>query len=221
MVLFPALVSAEVSRVEIVSRTDVMGGALFDAAGSYEQLVGKVYFSIDPANARNRVITDLNRAPKNASGKVEMSADLKILKPKDPSKGSNALLIDIVNRGTDTVLSGLNRASNGNMGDGFLMRMGYTIVSVGWEFDVTQRNNAIRLEVPAAEATTANVHATTTPNAPNTTAQFNDLASYLAIDPSSPENTLNGSGWRTGQAHDNSAKQMVTEWNHRYLRRRI
>jgi len=190
ILLLPAIAHAEVTRVEIASRTDVMNGATYDAAGSYEQLIGKIYFSIDPANARNRVIADLDLAPKNASGKVEMSADIKILKPKDSSRGSGALLIDIVNRGTDTVISSFNRASGGDMGDGFLMRLGYTIVSVGWEFDVAQRNGVVRLDVPAAQSTTVRVHAATTPNARNATAQFNDLASYRAVDAKSSENAL-------------------------------
>src|ERR1051326_7217312 len=92
----PVLAQAEVTRVEIASETEILNG-------SYEQLVGKIYFAVDPKNARNQVITDIDRATKNASGKVEMSADIKILKPKDPAKSNNALLIDIVNRGTETV----------------------------------------------------------------------------------------------------------------------
>src|SRR4030095_4061231 len=104
------------------------------------QLVGKIYFTIDPANARNQVIVDLERAPKNGASRVEMSADLAILKPKDLSKGNGAALLDVVNRGNKTVLSGFNKASNANEpGDGFLMRLGYTVVWVGWEFDVPQR----------------------------------------------------------------------------------
>src|ERR1700704_2365370 len=115
--LMPVVAQAEVTRVEITSRTDVMNGATYGTTGAYEQLVGRIYFAIDPANTRNKVITDLERAPKNAAGKIEMSADLKILKPKDPAKGSGALLIDVVNRGNDTVNSSLNRATGGDMGD--------------------------------------------------------------------------------------------------------
>ena len=85
--LVPALVSAEVSRVEITTRRDVAGGQSFESAGAYEQLAGRLYFSIDPANKRNRVIVDLDKAQKNAAGKIEMSADLVILKPRDATKG--------------------------------------------------------------------------------------------------------------------------------------
>ncbi len=34
------------------------------------------------------------------------------------------------------------------MGDGFLMREGYTLVWVGWEFDVAP--NLVRVEAPVA-----------------------------------------------------------------------
>jgi len=134
--IIPTLAFGEVTRVEIATRTDFANGAAFGSTGAYEQLVGKIYFSVDPANARNRVIVDLDKAPKNAAGRVEMSADLAILKPKDSSKGSGITLLDVVNRGNRTVLTGFNRASGNDMGDGLLMRMGYTIVWVGWEFDI-------------------------------------------------------------------------------------
>lgn len=188
--LMPVSARAEVTRVEIGSRTDVMDGTVYGTVGSYEQLVGRIYFAIDPSNARNRVITDLNLAPKNASGKVEMSADVKILKPKDPAKGNNALLIDVVNRGTETAVSSFNRAGANDVGDGFLMRLGYTIVSVGWEFDVAQRNGILRLDVPSAKGVSPTVHASTTPAARAATAQFADLAGYPVSDPASAQNTL-------------------------------
>src|SRR5688572_18254478 len=123
--LIPAVAQAEVTRVEITSRTDVMNGTVYGSAGAYELLAGRIYFAIDPANTRNRIITDLDRAPKNAAGKIEMSADVKIFKPKDPAKGNGALIVDVVNRGTDTVIPNFNRATGGDMGDGLLMRMGY------------------------------------------------------------------------------------------------
>ena len=44
----PAIVSAEVSRVEIASRRDVAGGRSFGSVGPYERLAGKLYFAVDP-----------------------------------------------------------------------------------------------------------------------------------------------------------------------------
>jgi hypothetical protein len=74
----------EVTRVEISSRQDVLSGKSFGSAGPYEKLTGKVYFAIDPKNAHNKIIADLDKAPTNTQGRVEFSADLFILRPKDP-----------------------------------------------------------------------------------------------------------------------------------------
>ena len=41
--------------------------------GARELLEGTIFFAVDPANPRNRVIADLDKAPKNAQGGVECS----------------------------------------------------------------------------------------------------------------------------------------------------
>jgi len=139
VLILPALVRAEVSRVEIASRRDLAGGRSFGSTGPYERLTGKIYFAIDPANARNQVIADLDKAPKNAAGKIEISADLVILKPRDPSKGNGIAIFDIVNRGAGVVLPQFDgppgKTPESEAGDGFLLDRGYTVVMVGWEFD--------------------------------------------------------------------------------------
>jgi hypothetical protein len=45
---------AEVTRIEVASRTDILGGKPFGAAGAYEKIIGKVFFSVDPAHPRNK-----------------------------------------------------------------------------------------------------------------------------------------------------------------------
>src|SRR5262252_3696190 len=63
------LAHAEVMRVDIVSTQDVLGGKAFGMTGAYEKLVGKIYFAVDPNNPHNRIIADIDKAPKNAQGK--------------------------------------------------------------------------------------------------------------------------------------------------------
>ena len=144
--LMPALVLAEVTKIDITSRADVLAGKPFAAVGPYEMLRGKAYFAIDPQNPRNRIIVDLDKAPKNAQGAVEFSADILIIKPKDSTKGNGVLLFDVVNRGNFRLLSVFNRAATSDdqsteehFGDGLLMREGYTLVAVGWQFDARGR----------------------------------------------------------------------------------
>ncbi len=63
---------ARVTRVEILSRSDVLGGKPFGLSGSYEKLIGKVYFSVNPQNAHNITIVDLDKAERNGTGEVEL-----------------------------------------------------------------------------------------------------------------------------------------------------
>jgi hypothetical protein len=192
LVLMPALVGAEVSRVDITSRREVANGRAFGSVGVYERLAGKIYFAIDPANRRNQVIADLDRAPRNAAGKVEMSADLVIFRPRDARRGNGIALFDIVNRGGTVALnvfSGpVTNTPEGEVGDGFLLARGFTIVQVGWEFDA-RREGAIRIDVPAAVGVTGLVRARFVPNNRNA-ATVGDLVGYTPSDPASPQNML-------------------------------
>ena len=105
LALAPAAMRADVTRVEISSRQDVLNGKAFGAVGAYEKLTGKVYFAVDPNNPHDKIIADIDKAPRNSEGKVEFSADLFILRPKDPSRGNGVAFFDVVNRGRIGVLN--------------------------------------------------------------------------------------------------------------------
>jgi hypothetical protein len=159
LALVPMSLRAEITRVEISSRQDVLGGKSFGSVGAYEKLAGKIYFAVDPNNPHNKIIADLDKAPRNGQGKVEFSADLFILRPKDAARGNGVALFDVVNRGRLGVLNTFNRgkgssdpSADADFGDGLLMREGYTIVAVGWEFEVSKAKdkNLIALQAPIA-----------------------------------------------------------------------
>ena len=126
---------ADVLSVDVTERHAIADGSGFGDTGAYEELVGRITFGIDPADPRNQVIVNLDRAPRNADGLVVATADLRILTPADSQRGNGVALVDVSNRGRLTAL-GFNRGGSGPYGDGFLMREGYTLVWVGWEFDV-------------------------------------------------------------------------------------
>jgi hypothetical protein len=140
---------ARVVRVEIASRTDIENGKPFGAAGAYEKITGRVFFAVDPANPHNRQIVDLDRAPRNAQGEVEFSADLYLLKPKDMAKGNGSVLFEVSNRGGQGIMFLVNGRQS-EYGDGFLMRQGYTIAWVGWEFDIGDAPGRLKLTAPIA-----------------------------------------------------------------------
>ncbi|MFH1575290.1 MAG: alpha/beta hydrolase domain-containing protein, partial [Acidobacteriota bacterium] len=156
-VLAPAPSYAELTRIEIAARVDVLGGKAFGAVGPYEKLRGTAYFAVDPANEHNRIIADLDKAPRNREGKVEFSSDLFILKPKDPSRGNGVVLFDIVNRGRLRLLNQFSRGEATNepttedhFGDASLLNQGYTLVAVGWQFDVADGNGLVGFDPPIA-----------------------------------------------------------------------
>ncbi len=154
IVLCSSAAEAHVTRVEIVSRADVQDGRAFGLAGPYERIIGRVYFAVNPENIHNRQIVDLDKAPRNAQGEVEFSADLYLFKPKDMNKGNNAVLFEVSNRGGRGILrlvnGGSSSAPNMEFGDGFLLREGYTIAWLGWQFDVAEEGQNLRLYAPVA-----------------------------------------------------------------------
>jgi|KBSMisStandDraft_5_1062788.scaffolds.fasta_scaffold05892_9 hypothetical protein len=186
--LFAAAVppaNAEVTKVEVIARTDLGGG--------YEQVVGRLRFAVDPKNPRNAVIADIDKAPRNPAGLVEFSSDFTLQRPI--SGGNGAALIDVVNRGGATALR-LNRSTRAGdpADDGLLRKMGVVVMAVGWEFDVPARNGAIRIEVPVATENgaviTGIVRATFTPNNKDASFTVGDLASYAPVDANGADTAL-------------------------------
>ena len=148
---------AAVTRVELVERTDVLDGAPFGAAGAYERVIAKVHFAVDPKLEPNRIIADIDLAPRNDTGKVEFSADLYILKPRDSAKGNGTALIEISNRGGKGLLGMFDLAAGSTdphtqaeFGDNFLLEQGFTLVWIGWEFDVPPSAKFMHLYAPTA-----------------------------------------------------------------------
>jgi hypothetical protein len=203
----PGPTRAEVSRIEIASRAPVLDGKSFGDVGPYEKIVGKVFFSVDPANPRNKAIVDLDKAPRDAAGRVGFSADLFVLAPKDAARGNGVAFFDVLNRGRKNILRDFNRAASAldpttaaELGDGFLMRQGYTLVWIGWQFDIPRRGGLMGLEAPPvldpAGPVTGRVSTTFTPNTADPTYPLDDLARYAEtttyppVDPLSAANML-------------------------------
>ncbi len=139
--------AAHVTRFEPLARTPIAYG--------YEKITGKLWFADSPDTAANRRIVDIALAPR-AKGLVVSSADVVILAPADRSRANGAAVIDIPNRGGATALA-LNRgrfsrdpARPDELGDGFLMRQGFSVVVIGWQFDVPREPGLLGLSAPVA-----------------------------------------------------------------------
>jgi Alpha/beta hydrolase domain len=144
---------ARVLRVEVATRQGVLGGKTFGNAGAYERITGRVYFSLAVDNPYNARIVDLKNAVNLKDGAVEFSADFVAIRPRDESKSNGAMLLDVPNRGHSGIVSLVDggdwKAAN-NAGDGWLLRRGFTIVSLGWQWDAPGAN-ALRLFAPVAK----------------------------------------------------------------------
>ena len=145
--------AARVTRVEITSRDDVLRGQSFGDAGAYERLTGRVYFSVPVANPHNRRIVDIANAVNLKDGEVEFSADFIAVRPKEPKKGNGSMLLEVPNRGRSRIISlvdGGNWDLTNDAGDGWLLRYGFTIVSLGWQWDA-EGPDALKLYAPIAK----------------------------------------------------------------------
>ncbi|MGA7409218.1 MAG: hypothetical protein WBW33_01970, partial [Bryobacteraceae bacterium] len=143
VLVLPALLPAAVTAVHVIDRADVLNGKPFGKTGPYEAIRARVEFAVDPKLPANRIIADIDLAPKDDQGLVEFSADLYVLKPRDPKTGNGTALVEISNRGGKGLLGTFDFArgplkldSPDAFGDGFLLEQGYTLVWIGWEFDV-------------------------------------------------------------------------------------
>jgi hypothetical protein len=200
-----------VVRIEIDRRVDLLGGRAFGAAGPYQLIEGRVLFAFDPANRFNSRIVDLDKAPRNAAGRVEAWADFAVLRPKHPPTKGIALF-EVSNRGLKylaTILDFGTMAAHPStaedLGDGLLLRLGLTIVWVGWQHDVPDDPDRLGLDAPIARGSEGEpleglVRADWVVSQPTRTlslAHGNHLA-YPAIDPGSADHFLTERNGRYG-----------------------
>jgi len=166
LMLVAQIAEAGVVRFRIERRDVVLDGRAFGAAGPYEKLVGKVDFALDPNLPANEMIVDLKLAPRNADGRVEASADFYMLKPVDPRKGNGRLFYEVGNRGGKSILPTFQKAvgssdptTDSEFGDGALMRQGFVLLWMGWQWDVlsVQASCACRCRSPRMAAARSRV----------------------------------------------------------------
>ena len=79
-----------------------------------------------------------------------------MLKPRDPAKSNGTVFFEVSNRGGKGMVtmfsfgsSSLDPQSDAEFGDKFLLEQGFTLVWLGWQFDVPDAPGRIRLYAPA------------------------------------------------------------------------
>jgi len=137
-------------------------GTAFGSTGGYERIKGVFRGELDPQDPRNRVIVNIDKAPRNASGKVEYEADFFMLRPSDAARGNGTILYDVTNRGRMYIhwrlmdarlaspASGNDPRTLEDAGTGLFLRRGYTLVWSGWDPGAPRSNNALAMKAIVA-----------------------------------------------------------------------
>ncbi len=147
----PAALHARVAGIEIASRAPAFAGRTFGNTGAYEKIKGVATGEIDPKDPRNALITDLALAPRNARGLVEYRTNFTLVKPVDMSRSSGVVVYNVVNRGRHGGPSEFH--IGGDPGDGFLYKLGHTLLWSGWQGDIpltTDGSDLEGIDVPVA-----------------------------------------------------------------------
>ncbi|MCP4251202.1 MAG: hypothetical protein GY778_29550, partial [bacterium] len=166
---------------------------------------GRLYFAFEPASPINAQIVDLQRAPRNSAGQVEAWTTFVALRPMSPGSARGIALVEVSNRGNKFSPHYFNRAASANLepddpnafGDALLMRLGLTVIWIGWQFDVPDRPDVLRLHVPRARHVdgspiTGLVRSDWTVDSPAASLALahRDHRAYPVSDPQDPANTL-------------------------------
>jgi hypothetical protein len=147
------LLALDIERVEPLA-----DGAPFGEAGAYERVIATARGEVDPAHPGNKGIALIDKAPRNAAGKVEYKTDIFILRPRDPGRGNGRILYEVNNRGRKMLFGniadgpqGVNDPKTlGDLGNAFPLKRGYTIVWSGWDPDAPRANMGLALTAPVA-----------------------------------------------------------------------
>ena len=147
------IVSIEIKSVEPLAE-----GAAFGPVGAYEKVIGVAHGEVDPRAAANKGIALIDKAPVNARGLVEYVTDFYILRPRDPAKGKGRILYEVNNRGRKMLFGNIADGPQGindpqkvaDLGNGFPLRQGFTIVWSGWDPDAPRANLGLGLTAPVA-----------------------------------------------------------------------
>jgi len=149
--------NADVDRIEVLERAVLAEGRAFGGVGPYERLRGRLYFTLDASASENQAITDIRLAPRDAQGRVQFSTDFMMLRPVDGGRANGRLLVEAGGSAGPAMLSVFNDATNALLpassaeaGNGFLMDQGYSLLWVGWNWDILPGEGRLRADLPLA-----------------------------------------------------------------------
>ena len=152
------IVKFEIVRVE----SPAFEGRSFGTVGTYDRIVGRATLAVAPDDPHNKIIVDLDRAPRDAQGQVEAVTDVEILRPTVAANGNRTLFYEVLNRGSKLGLALFNDipavtndlVKANDAGNGFLMNRGYTVVWSGWQGDIAPGGGRMTFSPPVVSGVT-------------------------------------------------------------------
>jgi hypothetical protein len=160
---FASPCAAKIVKFEIVRvESPAFEGRSFGTVGTYDRIVGRATLAVAPDDPHNKIIVDLDRAPRNAQGQVEAVTGVEILRPTVAANGNRTLFYEVLNRGSKlglalfndipAVTNDLVKATDA--GNGFLMNRGYTVVWSGWQADIAAGGGRMTFSPPVVPGIT-------------------------------------------------------------------
>jgi hypothetical protein len=155
--------AAKVVKFEIVRvESPAFEGRSFGAVGTYDRIIARATIAVSSEDSHNKIIVDLDRAPRNPQGLVEAMADVEILRPTIAASGNRHLFYEALNRGNKLGIALFNDhpvvandpVKAADAGNGFLMKRGYTIVWSGWQGDVVPGGGRMTFSPPIVPGVT-------------------------------------------------------------------
>lgn len=222
---------------DVISCAPLAGGIPFGEVGPYQEITGTLRLAVDPGNAANLLITDLDLAPRGSDALVHFDLDLVLTAPVKQSP-EGRLLVDVPNRGRPLTArlnsaEGHPAASIDDVGNGFLMRQGFTIARCGWQYDAPPEPGRVRLRGPVAyhkgapitgpalchfqlPARAQSILLSDRDHVPYPAADLDDADAVLTVRPylSAPRTAIPRSQWRFARDQQGTP---VTDPNHLWL----
>jgi len=153
---------AVITEIRFDAAEPFVGGHQFGEVGAYVRIRGIARGELDPNAPENKVIVNLDKAPRNARGLVEYETDVYILRPADAHKGNGILFYEVNNRGRKFLFSWIHDSSRitqavandpktvEDTGNGFALQRGYTLVWSGWDADAPRTGGGLAAKFPVA-----------------------------------------------------------------------
>ena len=151
---------ARITEINVQQIEPFAGNAVFGKTGAYERVWGVAKGELDPADARNKGIVNIDKVPLNANGRVPYEVDWFMLRPTDASRGNHKLLFEVTNRGRKFLMNWLmdaptqavgavnNPVTEIDAGNALFFHQGWTMVWSGWDPDAPKSNNGMAMKSP-------------------------------------------------------------------------